>query len=81
MLSHPIVWEHKHIVRVEGICWDILSDHEVWPVLMFQKTHLGDLRFARLERFKNLSIEDRLDLCADIGVVVRDMHENDNIFY
>ena len=82
VLSHPIIREHKHIVRLEGICWDVPSDHEVWPVLVFQKTHLGNLlRFARLERFKNLSMEDRLDLCADIGVAIRDMHENGNIFY
>ena len=79
VLSHPAIREHKHIVRLEGICWDIPSDYEVWPVLVFQKTHLGDLqRFARLKKFENLSMKDRLNLCVDIGIAIRDMHHNGN---
>ena len=82
VLSHPIIRDHEHIVRLEGVCWDIPSDHEVWPVLVFQKTHLGDLqRFARLKRFDNLSMADKLNLCADIGIAIRDMHHNGNILH
>ena len=82
MLRHPIVHEHEHIVTLEGICWDIQEDNQVWPVLVFQQSHLGDLHgFSKLERFKNLSIEDRLDLCADIGMAVRDMHHNGTVLF
>lgn len=82
VLGHPAIREHKHIVRLEGICWDIPSDDEVRPILVFQKTHLGDLqRFVKLERFKNLSIKDRLNLCADIGIAIRDMHHIGSVLY
>lgn len=81
VLSHPTVRQHRHIVTLEGICWDIPEDNQVWPVLVFEKSHLGDLhRFARLESFKDLSIEDKLNLCADVGLAIRDMHRNGNIF-
>ena len=73
----PVVREHEHIVRLEGVCWDITDDDQVWPVLVFQKTHLGALHeFARLDRFRTLSIEDRLNLCAETGTAIRDMHAN-----
>ena len=81
VLSHPMIREHEHIVQLEGICWDIPQDNKIWPVLVFQKSHLGDLKsFTRLEKFKNLSMKDRLYLCVDIGIAIRDMHCNGNIF-
>lgn len=80
-LSHPMVRKHEHIATLEGICWDIPDDDHVWPVLVFQKSHLGDLyRFERLDKFKSLSMNDRLSLCADVGIAIRDMHRNDTIF-
>lgn len=80
-LSHPVVQKHEHIATLEGICWDIPDDDQVWPVLVFQKSHLGDLHsFERLEKFKNLSMDDRLNLCADVGIAIRDMHHNGTLF-
>lgn len=76
-LSHPVVRKHHFTVTLEGICWDIPQDDHVWPVLVFEKSHLGDLHsFAKRERFKELSMEDRLNLCADVGIAIRDMHSN-----
>ena len=80
VLSHPVVRKHEHIVTLEGICWDIPEDDQVWPVLVFQKSHFGDLcKLSKLKRFKDLLIEDKLSLCADIGIAIRDMHHNSNI--
>ena len=77
VLSHPTVRSHNHIVVLEGICWDISEDDQVWPVLVFEKSVFGDLhKFVQLERFSQLSIEEKLNLCGDIGVAVRDMHQN-----
>lgn len=81
VLGHPIVRKHKHILSLEGICWDIRGDpggyNTVWPVLVFEMARLGDLySFSRTERFKSLSMKDRLNLCADIAVAIRDMHVN-----
>jgi hypothetical protein len=84
ILGHPLVQEHPHIVQLLGICWDISQDSQdiskatqVWPVLVFEKSHLGDLYyFARLGKGKDLSLEDRLKICADVGIAIRDMHLN-----
>ena len=82
VLSHPIIREHPHIVRLEGICWDISRDDRVWPVLVFEKAHLGDLdRFVTSTEGTKLSMQDRLNLCVDIGIAIRDMHSNSREFY
>ncbi len=82
VLSHQVIREHKHIVKLEGVCWDIKSSNQVRPVLVFQKTDLGDLhKYTKLEKFKRLSIEDKLNLCVDVGIAIRDMHRNGNILH
>ena len=77
ILSHPAVRTHEHIANLQGVCWDIPSADQVWPVLVFEKSHLGDLyRFSNTESFAELTIDDKLNLCADIGMALRDMHGN-----
>lgn len=91
ILGHPLVQDHPHIVNLIGICWDISENNEnnpkhdqdivtgiqVWPVLVFGKSHLGDLySFTRSSRGKGLSIESKLKICADVGIAIRDMHLN-----
>src|ERR1700722_17256900 len=72
VLSHPVVQDHLHIVKLLGICWDIPQDDEVWPVLVFEKAHLGDLyHFAQSGKGKNLSLEDMLKICVDVGIAIR----------
>lgn len=56
---------------------DISIDIQMSPVLVFEKSHLGDLySFARSGRGKGLSIESKLKICADVGIAIRDMHLN-----
>ena len=75
VLSHPLVQDHPHIVKLLGICWDIPQDEQVSPVLVFEKTHLGDLyHFALSGKGKYLSLEDKLKICVDVGIAMRDMH-------
>lgn len=77
ILSHPLVQDHPHIVQLIGICWDIPRDDQVWPVLVFEKTHLGDLyHFAQFGNGKDLSLKDKLKICTDVGIAIRDMHLN-----
>jgi serine/threonine protein kinase len=77
VFSHSLIQNHPHIVKLEGICWDIPEDGQIWPVLVFQKAHLGDLyHFSISGKGRNLSFEGRLKLCTDIGTAVRDMHSN-----
>lgn len=77
ILGHPFVRDHPHFVQLIGICWDFPQDDQVWPVLVFEKSNLGNLgHFARLGKCKKLSLEDRLKICIDVGVAIRDMHQN-----
>ncbi|KAF2800340.1 kinase-like protein [Melanomma pulvis-pyrius CBS 109.77] len=94
ILGHPVVQHHPHIVQLIGICWDIPSDTQhaskdgqdiykgipVWPVLVFEKSDLGHLyHFAQSSKGKGMSFEDRLNICVDVGIAIRDMHRNDII--
>jgi hypothetical protein len=77
VLSHPLIRMHPHIVELEGICWDIISEDEVWPVLMFEKSKCGDLNdFITSRVGRSLGIVERLNLCLDAGIAIVDMHDN-----
>lgn len=77
VLGHPSVREHPNIISLFGICWHILPSGCVWPGLVFEKTALGDLwSFAESEEGKNISIETRLKLCADVATAIRDLHQS-----
>jgi hypothetical protein len=77
VLRHPVVHDHPHIIQLIGICWDIPYNNQVWPVLVFEKTHLGDLyHFARCSIGRDLCLEDKLKVCVEISIALRDMHCN-----
>lgn len=77
VLSHPSVRMHPGVVELQGICWDVQSVHDVWPVIVFQKSHFGNLYdFAAMPAGRALSIAQRLNLCIDIGSAVISMHAN-----
>jgi serine/threonine protein kinase len=77
LLSHPSIRDNPHIVQLIGLCCDIPDDDHVWPVLVFEKTHLGDMyRFMTSGKGTALSINERFNLCVDVGLAVSDMHHN-----
>ncbi|KAF2110563.1 kinase-like domain-containing protein [Lophiotrema nucula] len=77
VLGHPAVRAHPHINNLEGLCWNVIDENQIWPALVFEKSHLGDLdSFVKTQRAIELSIEDRLELCVQIGIAIRDMHAN-----
>jgi hypothetical protein len=77
VLSHPLIKKHPHIVRLEGICWDPPSSGRISPTLLFEKASIGDLGdFIPSTRGQDISLENKLSLCIDIGIAVRDMHAN-----
>lgn len=78
VLSHPSVQDHPNIIRLEGICWDVVSGGEkVWPVLVFEKARHGDLHtFMGQAEGKRLTVGERLNICADIAIAVMDMHSS-----
>ena len=77
ILGHPLFREHPNVISLLGICWDVLPSGTVWPVFVFEKTPLGDLwRFAKSEEGKNMPIDMRLKLCADIANAITDLHQS-----
>ncbi|KAF3277800.1 hypothetical protein TWF132_001384 [Orbilia oligospora] len=74
ILGHPVVRRHPNINSVEGIAFDVIFD-EVWPVLIFKMTEHGDLRqFMQNVEGKNLSFDQRVELCWEIGHAISLMH-------
>lgn len=80
VLGHTSIREHPNIVDLQGICWGIMPDDKVWPVLVFRKTQYGDLyNFAALPIGRELSIGQRLKLCVDVGTAISDMYCNSKL--
>lgn len=77
VLTDKAIRGHPYIARLEGLCWDVQDDNDVRPVLIFGKSHFGDLyHFMTSGLGWELSVDDRLRLCVDIGIALRDMHTN-----
>lgn len=77
ILTHEVVRKHPYIIHLEGLCWDVRGDDDVRPVLVFEKSSLGDLfYFMKAGGGEMMSINNRLRLCVEIGIAIRDMHAN-----
>lgn len=75
VLGHRQLREHPNIVDLQGVCWDVKPDNDVWPVLVFEKTHFGDMHsFLTLPIGRDLSLTNRLRLCDGIATAIIDMH-------
>jgi hypothetical protein len=77
ILGHPLIRHHQNIVNLEGICWELpLASQKVWPVLVLEKSQLGDLQsFICSEQGRKISFEERLGLCTDVGSALKTMHQ------
>lgn len=75
ILSCPSIREQPNIIKLEGICWEIGGEGQVWPVLVFEKAEFGSMRsFMDSDQGKELHFEDRLKLCNKIGAAIMVMH-------
>ncbi|KAF8544152.1 kinase-like domain-containing protein, partial [Trichophaea hybrida] len=76
ILSQPAVQMHPNIVNLEGYCWEIKRRTEkAVPVLVFEKAAWDLQQFMNVSEGKNMSMDDRLNLCADIGSAISSLHE------
>lgn len=76
ILNHPSVRKHPNIIELEGVCWDVDSESQVWPVLVFDKTQWGDLAdFANSTQWQMLSAQARMNLCSNINQALLFMHD------
>jgi hypothetical protein len=75
VLTNAAIQNHPHVTQLKGLCWDFSEDGQVFPVLVFDMSVLGDLHhFASSEKFQKMSLYDRLQLCLDVGLAIRDLH-------
>lgn len=92
VLYHPAIRDHSNILGPLGICWgisprkkqntsrpvpDAVNKYEIWPVLVFEKSSLGDLyQFSSSQDARDMDIIDRLKICLDIGAAISHMQSN-----
>jgi hypothetical protein len=93
VLSDPSIRQHPKILEIQGVCWDVSSTLHtpgtpnpsqvgIWPVLVFEKSQYGDLKhFIALPVGRELSIDQRLSICLDIGIAIARMHQNREYHY
>ena len=78
ILGQEEIRRHENVVRLEGICWDIVNstdnEEKVWPVLVFEKAEMGSLKAFMKGKGKNLGFEERVELCRDVGRGIWVMH-------
>jgi hypothetical protein len=75
ILSQPAIQKHPNIVDLEGICWEIKPwTEKALPVLVFERAAWDLQQFMNVSEGRNMSMDDRLNLCADIGSAIRTLH-------
>ena len=76
ILSQPPIQNHPNIVDLEGICWEIKPTKEkAVPVLVFEKAPWDLQQFMNVREGMDMAIEDRLNLCADVGGAIATLHK------
>jgi hypothetical protein len=75
ILSQPPLQNHPNIINLEGICWEIKPQTEkAVPVLVFEKAAWDLQQFMNVQDGRNMSIDGRLKICADIGSAIMALH-------
>ena len=75
ILSQPPIRNHPNIVDLEGICWEIKpSTEKAVPVLVFEKASWDLQQFMNVREGVDMSFEDRLKICANIGDAIVALH-------
>jgi hypothetical protein len=73
--GNPQIRNHPYVAQLQGLCWDISTDGTVWPVLVFEKSKLGDLyQYMSSDAGKDADLFQRLKLCMDVGIAIHDLH-------
>jgi hypothetical protein len=75
ILSRPPIQSHPNIINLEGICWEINPrTEEAVPILVFEKAVWDLQQFMNVVKGADMSIDDRLKICADIGSAIMALH-------
>ena len=75
ILSQPPIRNNPNIVDLEGICWEIKpSTEKAVPVLVFEKASWDLQQFMNVREGMDMSFEDRLKICAEVGDGIMALH-------
>jgi len=75
ILSQPPIRSHPNIINLEGFCWEIKPRTEkAIPVLVYEKATWDLQQFMKVHEGMNMSIDDRLKICVDIGGAIMTLH-------
>ena len=75
ILSQPPIRNHPNIVDLEGVCWEIKpSTEKAVPVLVFEKASWDLQQFMSVREGMDMSFEDRLKMCANVGDAIMALH-------
>jgi len=75
ILSQPPIESHPNIVTLKGICWEIKPKTEkAVPVMVLEKAECDLQQFMNVHEGRNMSIDGRLKICADIGNAIIALH-------
>jgi hypothetical protein len=75
ILSQTPIQNHPNIINLKGICWEIMPRTEkAVPVLVFEKAAWDLKQYMNVREGMDMSIEDRLKICADIGSAIMALH-------
>lgn len=76
-LSHPALRDHPNILKLHGVCWDMSSSGKLFrPVLVVEKTSLGDLSHFMSRNGSAVDENNRVEMCADVIRAVANLHIN-----
>jgi hypothetical protein len=75
ILSQPPIQNQPNIVNLEGICWEIQPRTEkAVPILVYEKVVWDLQQFMSTTEGMNMTIDNRLKICADIGYAIMALH-------
>jgi serine/threonine protein kinase len=76
ILSQLPIRNHPNIINLQGICWEVKPrTRKAIPVLVFEKAAWDLQQFMNVYEGRNMSIDGRLKLCADIGSAIMALHD------
>lgn len=82
ILGHPAIKQHPNIVELQGVCWDAISEDQVWPVLVFPKAKYGNMHdFFASDEATRLTSDQCLCLIAGCVHAVVFMHSHGQVVF
>ena len=75
ILNQPPIQNHPNIVDLEGVSWEIKPiTKKAVPMLIFEKASWDLQQFMNVREGMDMAVDDRLEICANIGSAIMALH-------